>query len=78
MRITFEQVTVKQVLRWRDSETGKPRQMTKTFMQTVNPFNRGRDGFPKSRQQIREELRSEAYLWKLRAENDIREGKLPQ
>jgi hypothetical protein len=78
MRITFEQVTVKQTLRFRDPETGKPRQMTKTFMQTVNPFNCGRDGLPKSRQQIRDELNSEARLWKLRAENDIREGKQPQ
>lgn len=77
MRITFDEIVLRETVRWRDPATGRSRQMTRKFSQTVNPFNRGSDGEPKSPQQIREELRSEAYLWKLATENDIRDGKFP-
>ncbi len=76
-RIVFDQIEVKATVRWRDPETGKPRQQTKRFMQTYNPFNKRSDGQIKSREEIRTEVNRDAQLWKLRTENDIREGKYP-
>lgn len=77
MRITFDEIAIRETVRWRDPVTGRNRQMTQKFFQTVSPFNRGSDGAMKSRQQIRDELQREARLWKLRTENDIRDGKFP-
>jgi hypothetical protein len=73
-RITFEKVSIKRTFRWTDPVTRKSRQETKKFWQTVSPFNRNVHGDPKSRQQIREELESEARLWLLRRENDVRDA----
>jgi predicted HNH restriction endonuclease len=77
MRITFDEIAVKATVKFRDPATGRPRQVTKKFFQTRNPFNKGADGQPKSREQIRTEVTREAQLWKLRTENDIRDGKFP-
>ena len=40
-----------------------------TLSQTISPFNRGADGQPKTREQIRAELKAEAETWHPR--NDI-------
>ena len=77
MRFVFEIVETKATVTWADPATGKKRQRTEKFSQTINPFNKGADGQPKSREQIREEINRAARLWKLRVENDIRDGKYP-
>jgi hypothetical protein len=61
MRITFEEVKVKGTRRW--TENGKPRQLTRTFMQTVNPFNKHPNGRQKSRDEIVTEVRAERDAW---------------
>ena len=35
-----------------------------TFSQTINPFNKNKDGEIKTRQEINEELRAEIEAWK--------------
>jgi len=59
MRISFECVEHKATKRWTDA-SGKKRQQTMKFFQTLNPFNKGADGFPKSREQIWKELKAQA------------------
>ena len=73
-RVRFEEVSIKRTFRWRDPVTGKPRQETKKFWQTVNPFNIGADGSPKTRGAIMLELEQQAWLWLLRKENDARDA----
>ncbi|CAN7640535.1 hypothetical protein [Paraburkholderia terricola] len=73
-RVRFEEVSIKRTFRWRDPVTGKPRQETKKFWQTVNPFNIGADGSPKTRGAIMLELEQQARLWLLRKENDARDA----
>jgi hypothetical protein len=63
VRVTFDQVKLKGVRRWKDPETGKPRQQTRVFMQTVNPFNKLPDGTVKDRQTIMAELIAERADW---------------
>ena len=60
-RIIFQQVKLKGVRRW--TENGKRRQETQEFMQTINPFNKGEDGLPKTREQILTELQAERSEW---------------
>lgn len=65
MRITthYQKVAVKGVHRWKDPETGRPRQRTKEFFQTINPFNKMPDGTPKSYAQILKEVEAERDAW---------------
>ena len=67
MRINFEEVSVKGTRRWIDSD-GKRRQETRTFYQTISPFNKGPDGLPKTRQQIMEEVIAERDAWLTKAD----------
>jgi hypothetical protein len=60
-RIVFEKIQMRGVRRW--TESGKRRQETRIFMQTVNPFNKGADGLPKTREQIRDEISREREEW---------------
>lgn len=60
----FQEVKVKATRRWTDAQ-GKKRQQTRTFMQTVNPFNKNANGTPKSREEIMVELRAERDGWLL-------------
>ena len=62
MRVNFEEVSIKATRRWTD-ENGKKRQQTRKFFQTINPFNNGADGLPKSRDQIMSELQAEKTAW---------------
>lgn len=57
-RINFDEVAVKATRRWVD-ESGKKRQETRKFWQTINPFNKGADGLPKTRDQILKEILAE-------------------
>lgn len=61
MRITFDEIKVTAKRVW--TENGKRRQQTKTFMQTVNPFNKNADGTRKTREQIYAELMNERKEW---------------
>lgn len=61
MRINFQKVEVKGVRRWK--ENGKPRQETRTFMQTINPFNKNEDGSLKTYDQILAEVKAERDAW---------------
>lgn len=42
---------------------GKKINRSKTFEQTINPWNKNKDGLPKNRFEILEELRIEAKKW---------------
>lgn len=64
--ISFQRVAIKGVRRWK--ENGKPRQKTMTFEQTINPFNKDKDGFPKTREQIMHELKRERDRWESEVE----------
>jgi hypothetical protein len=59
---TFEKVSIKRKRSYRDSE-GKKRQKTKEFYQTLNPFNKTKDGKLKTESQIRVEIEAEAKKW---------------
>jgi hypothetical protein len=63
MRITFAEVAIKGVRRWKDPVTGKPRQETRKFMQTINPFNKLANGAVKNRYDIMMELIDERDEW---------------
>lgn len=58
----YEKISMQATRRWLD-ESGKPRQQTKTFWQTLNPFNIDATGAVKSTEQIYAELRAEADAW---------------
>lgn len=62
IRISFDEISVKGTRRWTD-ENGRKRQQTKKFYQTVNPFNIGADGLPKTREQISIEVTAERDVW---------------
>lgn len=62
MRIDFNEISVKATRRWVD-EDGKKRQQTKKFFQTLNPFNRTKDGQIKSKDQITKEIFAERDAW---------------
>lgn len=62
MRVKFEEVSLKVVRKFIDSD-GKKRQITKKFFQTVNPFNTNKDGTVKDRDQIMAELKASRDEW---------------
>lgn len=59
----FDEVRVTGVKKWKDPVTGRPRQQTRVFAQTVNPFNKNAQGQVKTREEIKDELRSERDAW---------------
>jgi hypothetical protein len=63
IRTRFDEVAIKGVRRWKDPATGKPRQETKKFFQTINPFNRNAAGETKSREEIMVEIKAERDAW---------------
>lgn len=63
VRLQFERVVVKATRRWKDPVTGKPRQLTRTFEQTINPWNKNEHGEPKDREEIMEELKLQRDVW---------------
>ena len=56
MTVRFDEIKVKAVRRWIDPITGKKRQETRTFSQTLNPFNKLPDGTVKDRATIYKEI----------------------
>lgn len=61
-RTTFEEVIVTRCKRGKCG-CGKSRTRSMKFWQTLNPFNKNRDGSQKSRADILRELNSEADAW---------------
>lgn len=70
-RIVFTEVVLKGVFRWRERPTGRIRQRTRKFSQTINPWNKNAAGQPKSREEIWGELKAERELWLLKSLNDL-------
>lgn len=62
-RYTFEEVAIKATRKWVDPETGKKRQETRKFSQTINPYNTNADGSRKTRDQIKAEINAQAKEW---------------
>lgn len=63
MRYVFNEVAIKRTRRWKDPESGKNRQETRKFFQTINPFNTNAEGLPKSREEIMDEIKAEGDKW---------------
>lgn len=70
MRMSFNEVSIKAVRRFKDPETGKSRQQTKKFYQTLNPFNMNAAGLPKTSAEIMVEIRAERDAW-LKEQNNV-------
>ena len=70
-RIVFAEVVLKGVFRWRERPTGRIRQRTRKFSQTINPWNKNAAGLVKSREEIWNELKSERDLWLMKCTNDL-------
>jgi hypothetical protein len=62
-RYTFEEVRYPARKRVKCETCGKPVVRSETFTATVNPFNVGADGEPRTRAQIVEVLREKASAW---------------
>lgn len=75
MRITFDEISMKAKRVW--TENGKNRQETRTFMQTVNPFNKNADGSVKTREEIYAELNAQRKAW-LAAPQSQRVSEVPK
>jgi len=62
VRCNFNEVAITGVRKWKDG-SGKRRQKSKKFYQTVNPYNKNEDGTPKSYEEILHELIAEREEW---------------
>lgn len=60
-RINFSRVYIKALKRWK--ENGKPRQKTRVFEQTINPFNKNADGSVKTYDDIMKENLQARQAW---------------
>lgn len=65
IRSTFSVILVKATYRWKDPETGRTRQESKKFCQTLNPFNKNAQGQQKTINEIRVELMKDRDAWLL-------------
>lgn len=65
--VTFEKVECKGVRTIKCPCCGKKMKRTKVFMQTLNPFNKGKDGQPKPYTQIWAEVKASAEAWEAKA-----------
>jgi len=61
--IRFEEISIKATRKWIDPSTGKKRQETKKFWQTMSPFNKDEHGVTKNGIQIMNEIRAERDTW---------------
>lgn len=62
MKVNFNEVSITRT-KSRKCGCGKRRTRTQKFFQTINPFNRTKDGVVKTREDIYRELEAEAYEW---------------
>lgn len=68
---TFQEISVKAVHKWTD-ENGKKRQKTKTFSQTLNPYNRNPDGSIRTKADIYSVICAERDAWMEKMRNQPR------
>lgn len=64
MRVTFDKVELRGTKSGKCVSCGKRRRRATTVYQTLNPFNKGTDGLPKTREQIYVELREKLSEWR--------------
>lgn len=64
-RYTFEKVQIKWSKRLPCPECGKKLARSRTFMQTINPWNAHPDGTPRTYEEIRQNVIAEARAWAL-------------
>lgn len=62
MRVNFKEISLVATKRWKD-KSGKRRQKTQKFWQTVNPLNRNDDGSIRTEAEIMTELKAERDAW---------------
>ena len=63
MKYVFNEVHIFAARRGKCAACGKLCQRRRKFWQTLNPFNRNADGFPKDRDDIMSELTQQAKAW---------------
>jgi hypothetical protein len=63
MKVAFEKVTRRATRAGVCQSCGKRRKQSKTFYQTISPFNLVANGSAKTREQIWKELDAEADKW---------------
>lgn len=63
MRTYYQEIAIRAVKRWTDPVTGKRRQQTRKFYQTLNPFNKDAKGNVKTAEQIRKEIKDKRDAW---------------
>jgi hypothetical protein len=65
MLVTYRYDAVKHTTKKRVScrSCGKSFYRQRTFYQTINPFNKNAEGYPKSRSEIWTELKAESESW---------------
>lgn len=62
-KIDFQEITIKAVRVGKCEKCGKRWRKTKSFTQTVNPFNRTALGAIKNSEEVYEDVRLEASNW---------------
>ncbi len=70
--IKFDLVEIKATRTW--VEDGKKRQKTKKFSQTINPYNKNKDGNVKTREEILVELKAEREKWMTKPIEQVKKG----
>jgi hypothetical protein len=68
MRITFDYVQLRDSKNCKCRACGKRLRLSKTFRQTLNPFNKNADGTLKDSTGIHGELKVEAAAWQKQRE----------
>lgn len=63
MRVTFDKIEARGVVKFTCAKCKKKRTRTRTFWMTANPFNRDSKGVPKSRDRVRADVNAEARAW---------------
>lgn len=63
MRVTFNVIKDRASKSGKCRECGKRCSRSKTFEQTLNPWNKNKDGQPKTTDEIRAELRVSVKTW---------------
>lgn len=60
---TFEKVKWSRTVHVDCPGCGKRRKVQRTFHQTINPYNKNSDGFPKTYSEVLASVKDEAYKW---------------
>lgn len=63
MRVTFDKITAPASVTFKCVGCGKRRTRKQTFWATANPFNRHKNGRPKTPAEVRADVQAEARAW---------------